>query len=392
MPSHHNCLFKALFLVLVMQTFVDALFLEQLKGLDEVLKNHSVYANRLNELDQTLQASKILKDYMVEEFSSFTTDSVNFLLTHSGDDFLAKLIKETDSNFKTCEKLKQIHKKENFQIRFASEILQSDNYTGTDEKSNNFFYCVLLFKMNKMNIGREMLFWNDGNPLTKAKNAEKLYLFFGKSIQGFAELNGKAKVLHGNIRPESILIDYKSIQNKFELYMEPEIRDFDLMLENASGKNLYDRVVRYHPDYRCPEMKSKVKKDKTSKKEFFDDGFRCFEYSKDFIEDVYALGMTIKNVIDTNSPAIDTRFHGISYLQDLAQLMIDVRDKPKTSSIFASIFYKNDKVRPNMKQVLKSFLENIKSCEYCQFKSLREEFITSAEKSLESIPDLPILI
>ena len=177
MPSHHNCLFKALFLVLVMQTFVDALFLEQLKGLDEVLKNHSVYANRLNELDQTLQASKILKDYMVEEFYSFTTDSVNFLLTHSGDDFLAKLIKETDSNFKTCEKLKQIHKKENFQIRFASEILQSDNYTGTDEKSNNFFYCVLLFKMNKMNIGREMLFWNDGNPLTKAKNAEKLYLF-----------------------------------------------------------------------------------------------------------------------------------------------------------------------------------------------------------------------
>ena len=230
------------------------------------------------------------------------------------------------------------------------------------------------------------------DPQTKTKNSEKLYLLFGKVIISIAELNGKLKILHGDIRPENIMIKFNRIGDSSDVDLEPEIMNFDLMLENNSGQDLFDPTVRYQFDYRSPEMSEKIAYSSSSRTYYFKSDPLPFKFSQDFVEDVYALGKTIRTVLTTYEKYLDTQFYGYKFLNSISDGMTSSRfhlSSPQKSTP-PGMTYK--KIRPNMKALLKSFTLAMKGCADCKDKTPYKNFIARAERSLLYIPDLPILI
>ena len=387
-----NCqdyLLRVFALVLVAQVVAAGLTNELKERINSDLIRHPVYRYLFSEIEETLLCSELFTRYDIGGYFRSTAQSVNVLVSRADQTYIAKLIKEKDKNFATCKLLEELQKNEKTKITYASEILDIDRFS---ESQSKFFYCVLIFKMNEDTLEKAEFIIKQEDKETKTKNSETLYFFFGKMIKFFAELNFKAYVLHGDIRPSNILVKQKKIENSPGIDFEPEIMDFDLMLENQMEKELFDPIVRYKSDYRCSEMDDNIKTNNTTGIEYYEKSILAYRYSKHFVEDVFALGKTFFNVLEKQKKFLDDKFYGIGVLNFLVEQMTSVKEKDREGSFFERNFLSSIKVRPNMEQVFGSYLKDLKAYTEYQNKALSEELISSFENSKIFVPNNNIII
>lgn len=166
-------------------------------------------------------------------------------------------------------------------------------------------------------------------------------------LKSFAEINFIGKVLHGDIKPESIMVTFLDKEDEYKSKFEPVVTDFDMLISSAQ-KDVEPSLIRYTEGFRPPEL-SKEKEN--------------YKFSKEFVEDVYALGATIKSVIQTQQNFIDSSDCWILKLQELSSAMILNKEKSMISKNFlrqTTVSTVSD--RKNMKDTLVDYLTMLAAC------------------------------
>ena len=395
MQKYQNWLIAGFMIVFVMQLRVAKLSSSVANKIQIALaeKNES-YSKQLQIL-KTLRDCSIMENYSVEGYvgSGQGTAVVDVTQIDTGLKYVAKVVLDIDNSYSRCRKEEIIEKLSNDGISYVNKFIQKKRFTDRIQ-TEDFYSCVLILEKAGEALDKNLLFPKfDGKSKieiqnTKIENSKKLVRFFGRVIQSFAELHVKAKVLHGDIRPENIMVNKKEIsKDNFDLI--PVIIDFGLRLVNKSGKDIKNDLLRYTKGYRLPQMIEKIKVDGKSFEESWEDNSNEYIFSKDFIEDVYALGKTIENVLKFQTNFIDNDICEMLRLKDLYLQMMQKKEGANKKQYIS----KEDPI-PNMQQVLTNFLDKMKRCVEIERKnkSLRyvpdevnEEFIKQASKSLESL-------
>lgn len=256
-----------------------------------------------------------------------------------------------------------------------------------DLPKKNFYACVLILEKVEQDFNNIQIFDESSED-----NWPIILRFLGRLIQSFAEINFKGKVLHGNIQPEKIKIKVSQYLNPSEVDVEPVIIDFDLSLENPKEKDISDIQLRYAPLYRPSEMSQATIGQSHDKTQNWYSNWQNYKYSGEFIEDSYALGVTILSIleiqyknVDRNSDEYDKLLNLLSKMTGLKYDYVQQDDLPVEQKALK-------RFRPNMKDVLREFLDIIKSCDICQNSKITHEFIDNADASLAQMDMKPIKI
>lgn len=212
-----------------------------------------------------------------------------------------------------------------------------------------------------------------------AQNSKSLFRFFGKLVIGFAKLNFRTKILHGNVNSDTILVRYKDNNE-----IDPIISDFSLALLNEEEYNTTDGIIRYEGKYRCPELVEKIKTTIISHDVYYEYILPSFLYSNEFVEDVYAIGHLIEQTLLYQSGNIESKQCETQVLRDMAANM--KRDKTITADF--GLVFKDIKTvahRPNMKQALQGFIEKVEECTKLDKDPLNLNFINDGRALLEEL-------
>ena len=396
MQKYQNWLIAGFMIVFVMQLRVAKLSSSVANKIQIALaeKNES-YSKQLQIL-KTLRDCSIMENYSVEGYvgSGQGTAVVDVTQIDTGLKYVAKVVLDIDNSYSRCRKEEIIEKLSNDGISYVNKFIQKKRFTDRIQ-TEDFYSCVLILEKAGEALDKNLLFPKfDGKSKieiqnTKIENSKKLVRFFGRVIQSFAELHFKAKVLHGDIKPDNIMVNKKEMNNG-TIDLIPVIIDFGLRLVNTSGNEKKDEQLRYAPDFRPLEMTGgeKIKpEDEKAFAETWAEKFKNFRYSKDFVEDVYALGKTIEVVIVNNEKYIDRTQCEISKLLAISNQMM----QPK-QQIDSSNPDKPHALRPNMKVVLRDFISKMNECSQDKPDILNQEFLFQANKSLEELDKLfPII-
>ena len=114
-----NCvdrLIKVCVFVLVTQFLAAGLSGDVAKSVDSNLKANRYFADKIQQILDTMNGSELIGGFEVKSFFGSTPLSVNFHVTRLTESFIAKLIKETDKSFATCQKLEGLQKNANLRI------------------------------------------------------------------------------------------------------------------------------------------------------------------------------------------------------------------------------------------------------------------------------------
>ena len=143
-----------------------------------------------------------------------------------------------------------------------------------------------------------------------SSNTQEFIEIVFKIIRGFKSMNFDAGYTHGDIKPSNIIL----VNNNGIL--EPRIIDFDLTFQpkvftNKYGKHGPNRVI-YTVIYRPPEMLVFCPDndcDGLEGEEYADLRFKFFmmyyEFSPQSKEDAFALGLSLKHILETNMSRIN---------------------------------------------------------------------------------------
>jgi len=143
-----------------------------------------------------------------------------------------------------------------------------------------------------------------------SSNTQEFIEIVFKIIRGFKSMNFDAGYTHGDIKPPNIIL----VNNNGIL--EPRIIDFDLTFQlegftNKYGKHGPTRVI-YTVTYRPPEMLVFCPDndcDGLEGEEYADLRFKFFtmyyEFSPQSKEDAFALGLSLKHILETNKSRIN---------------------------------------------------------------------------------------
>ena len=174
--------------------------------------------------------------------------------------------------------------------------------------------------------------------------------------------------------------------------IEPVVIDFDLILENPKEKDISDIQLRYAPLYRPSEMSQATIDQSHDKNLNWYSNWQKYKYSGEFIEDTYALGITILSIlkiqqknVDRNSDEYDRLLNLLNKMTGLKYDYVQQDDLPIEQRALT-------RFRPNMKDVLREFLDIIKSCDICRNSKITNEFIDNADASLAQMDIKPIKI
>ena len=206
----------------------------------------------------------------------------------------------------------------------------------------------------------------------------------------FTELNFKSNILHGDIRPFNIDLNLANGTKRGDGEYDPFITDFDLMVDNENRKTNTDQEVRYKYKFRLPEMDKKIVISTDDKIKL-----ENYEYSKEFFEDVFALGETISQISKANMHSINLKSCKISFIEGFSKQMKgncnkddeddedDEGDEGDEGDEMKSILPDN-RIK-NMKDVLLIFHALMKHCNSTTTDRADTALIKEIEESLKSM-------
>ena len=373
--------------VLVVPHLADKEFDDLWETISPHIEENSKLAKYANMYKKTLQNAKLFKKYPVKEYIGAGTGGIVLDVKSDNPKLVAKILIDYDYRFPYCQDNQVLKKLEGDGVHYVNKLISTETYTGylsaaekTTSASHLFYACILFLEKADTDLRIGKLF-----DTKSIENWPVLLRFFGKLIQSFAEINFKGKILHGDIKPENIMAKILNKDTPSELDIEPVVIDFDLNLHNPREKYMIHHQLRYTPNYRPREMFDATKiplKDATTAWEI---NWRKYVYSGEFVEDSYALGVTIKEVLGLQSGNVDKTSKEYTGLLNLAKRMTGREYEQDTKLISATNRKGLKPLRPNMKIVLKEFLDIIEACKDCNNSELTKQFIKDAKKSLEKM-------
>ena len=388
MKSYQGWLLSGVLLALVIQFRLAELTKAVEDKIRDELKKFipaSATENEKKELEKnirliiyTLQNSKGMKNYKSKSYLGLRSSGVLVELENSSKEtFLAKVVIDADKKYQICNIEKVIQELNSKRVSYVNVFKEFINYNGTDNTSN-FYSCIVVTERPDQDLDHTQLFFRDDSK-SIVENSKKMFRFFGRVAQSFAEMHFRTNVLHGGINPETIMVNIKKVsEGVFDLV--PVITDFSLRLLNPEKKDLPDEQLRYMQGYRPPEMLSVMMRGKEALESLWYANWKTYKFSEEFTEDVYALGKTIRQLL-----IIHFSFLSFGECQDLeleniyTQMMkVKEVDDPQSNTT-------KKRIRPNMKEVLGMFINAMKKCYKDDIDPLDQEFLTQAQESLAEL-------
>ena len=145
----------------------------------------------------------------------------------------------------------------------------------------------------------------------KPETERKFFDFMHKLLDGYYQINFKANSYHGDQKPANIL----SVESAHGI-LEPRIIDFDLMFEKKY-EGFHPGFMLYTLDYRPPELRSIVPQTNI-KTQLEKQNYRSYKFNSEFKEDAFAVGVTFKQILATNSLYLDQKN---PYIVDLKNIV-----------------------------------------------------------------------
>ena len=362
-----DCQFTLLLVVLVTQFSTSLLSSDVEAKLKFTISPKHSFGSQYTQIIKTLKECSIFDNnsYKVNGYLNSGFDGVIFDVSKDEKNYIAKVIIDDGAKYTSCNRELILYTLKSKNVMYVNQIITYDFFKSYIGRFY-FYSCALILERADVDLSKKDLFTKKDKD-AKIENSRKLFRFFGKVIQGFAEINFKGKVLHGDIKPANIMIKYTESKDSFDKDFEPVIIDFSLSLATT---NPIDNFPRYDQGYRPPEME--------------EGDIKSYKYSKDFNEDFYALGKTIEQVLQYHEEFINRNQCEIYELKTLASNMTNKRDpnqatQPSLTNSFNSYY------RPNMKQVLSSAISIMKECNIDNDKSVNEEFYKQASNSLKDL-------
>ena len=373
------CFFKGFVIALITQFTAAELSPSVESSLRTEMKSSESITDKIL---QTLKTSDLMKPYEVKGLADSATESNVFQVTKSGEDYLAKVVLDKDKNYKFCRIEKADKNLHGENITYANALKGYQELIPKLKK--NFYSCVLILESPDTDLTNKELF-SKKDEKGKIENSKILFRFFGKVIQAFAEMNFKAKILHGDIRPENIKIKFKKISNTDSRDFEPLIVNFGLILINKSGKEISIPTPRYAVKYRPPEIYEATNINGHGPDYCWSQNWSKFTFSKEFVEDVYVLGKVIDEVLSYQNDFISENTCEIKALKATTTEMLKKKEKAGFTNTLISNTPGIEKIRKNMKEIFQMFLYSMKVCNPAETDFLNQQFIKEANKSLSSL-------
>ena len=207
----------------------------------------------------------------------------------------------------------------------------------------------------------------------KPQNAKKFFILIGQVILSITELNFKANILHGNINTSMLYLKHKDGFKKIDENLESVITNFDRIVQNPIEYKAENDRIRYDLICRPPEMKKYTISLKDGSQLL-----HLYPYSKDFLEDVYALGITINNAISTFISDIEKTESYIRELKEISSKMVNGEEVPSDNTNRLSNLKKID-----MKRVLFLYLEAMNKAKSKVFNDSYTDLKNAIEKTLK---------
>lgn len=369
------------------QTAASKLTLDVWGPIRTKLGSYKRFSGELDVFFDTLVNAETFKSYPAKRFLGAGTGGVVFDIESPDDNLVAKVLTNENKYFQTCQDNMILHTLSKQKVSYTNKLVEIEGYTGTYKNyakggDNNFYVCILVLEKADTDLKIGKLF-----ETKSTKNWPVLLRFFGKLIQSFAEINFKGKILHGDIKPENIMAKISKKGTPAELDVEPVVIDFDLNLENPEEEDMSDRQLRYTHDYRPKEMFELTYIPDIDPSDAWKKKWRNYKYSGKFLEDSYALGVTIAHIlkIQASSNNVDLESKEYHELVALVSEMIGPKETAGRASPPAGGRGATQQFRPNTKVVLERFLEIIKACEKCSESNLTKAFVDEAQKSLDEM-------
>lgn len=318
-----------------------------------------------------LDSSSLVANY---ELTDWISDNDNILLFQAKQKknlYLCKVIIEYENDHKYCDIEKENIAINKLNISYMNKIiyLEEGSKKYGDKK---LIYCISIFEdqLKQINSGR---LFSKNTRKELYNNRKKLFTIITKLIIAITELNFKANILHGDIRPDNIYIKYDPQSYESLEDYDPVVTNFKQIVENQFGKILPSDEIRYEEKYRPKEMTDKIDYSTNGRKMLIG-----YHYSKDFLEDVYALGVTIKEIITHHQDKNYLEKPLNKALLNIADDMIDGEDVPNPKNPTQTI-----SVRPNMKDVLLKLYKSMKDLIDSNPDSIDSSLLRQVKTTLE---------
>lgn len=290
------------------------------KQIKKKLKGNSEFENNFDLFIYTLENSNLKENYVMEKYigEGSKGEAIFLEVTTKGLAYQAKVILDKSSAYTFCENEKIVETLNQQKFSYISIFKDYIVYQGT-RNLQPFYSCIVITEIPRSFLNDRDLYPKNDD-ISKKSNAKKMFRLCGRIIKAFAEINFKGKILHGDINPSSIRINYKPTNIKSEFEYEPVITNFHLILKNEKQENnIDDGIVRYEDKYRSPEMNNPGEKGVAITKHNFTPSVKFYYYSSEFTEDVFALGIVIEDYIKLFSQFIDNNLCEITNLRKLVR-------------------------------------------------------------------------
>ena len=390
MEKHRGWLITGFMIVIISQLRGKYLDYGVRSKIESKLVNFREFPEDAPRVMDALDTDKLFDKFIVKNyFDSFIGDFV-FELDKPFQNTVAEIVIDFDKDFKIC-KLSNPYEK--LKSRGLSYIIGLEYYT---ERVGYFvekyyYYCILLLERPDRDTSSPDLFTSKEAQHLKG-NSERLFFFFGKAIQAFAEMNFIAMMLHGDIRPKNIMVKFKQAEKDSDRDFDPVIIGLHNALQFYSKEDLCNDALRYSSKYRPPEMSEKTFVAGKSLDESWAINWENYKYSKEMVEDVYALGKTIEEVLKVQSEFISESSCEIQGLRTLQNEMIKEKEKIEFKNKKHSKSSKVIKVRKNMKEIFGMFFEILKKCNEENPSDLHQQSITLTEAAIEKLNQKSVYI
>ena len=322
------------------------------------------------------EKNDVIKDYEFVRMEPIENDIFTYILKKGMIEYYFQIIFESKDNNNLCD-IEEI----NFHINSQIKVSYINNVIAYDKKkkqklyNNEYIYCTSLSEIANNDISNTEIF-STGSNSSKIINSAKLFILIGKVIISIAELNFKANILHGDIDIDSIKIKHKEGSITYCEDYEPIITNFHKMVQNPRKTKLEQQEVKYEKGYRTPQMEKCVIKLND------DQVLYNYQYSDNFYEDVYALGVTIDKIIEAQSSKINIKEDSIVGLQEISKKMIEGKTSTEKR-------LKNNNIEQyNMKEILDMYyiiLIKLKTKDVLNMYKIFEDRVKTAFSSLKTI-------
>lgn len=269
----------------------------------------------LNELITKLSAENVFLGKYISHGSYGVVLHSTYINSGASQSIAAKVMLVEDQA--ECEQTEIISKLTNANAKYILKMYFRKYFGLVSGDSIKHHFCVLGLELGVKSLDEKIF----ARSFDLSANTQEFIEIVVKLLRGFKYMNFEAKCTHGDIKPPNmILVNNNGI-------LEPRIIDFDLSfqpetLKNKFGKRGLERII-YTENYRppemlvfCPDNSCEGYKDEmyaNLRMKFY---MMYYEFSLECKEDAFALGLSLKDIIDLNKTRLLMSHPIIQKIQD----------------------------------------------------------------------------